>query len=210
MANPSPQDSPTDGLGVAAYIALTGTNLTNRAQGGLTVATEATPNDTTGLNGQGYGAIAGNATSYKPVAQYHLQLSLSSASYGGTSYHNTCTITAVLKDVENASYTKASSTDKVVWKSYNNPDSGAPQWYNPSPLSGYDGDVASAAWASDTATGGTGLITAISAGQAIIEVLFPTFNEIQNPAISPVSPTYVSPRATVGYITVQIVVDVVT
>ncbi len=170
MANPNPQHTPTDGLNVAAYVQVTGTNITNCASGGLTVATEATPNDTTGLNGQGYGAVAGvratpPGTQY-PNAQYTLQLSLSGKTYGGVVYAKTCQLTTVLKDVANTTYTPVGS---ATYKSYNDPDAGSPSWFRPSPFAGYsDGSVASVS--------SSGLITALALGQAIIEVQFPTFD----------------------------------
>jgi hypothetical protein len=162
MANPNPQHNPTDGLNVAAYVQVTGTNVTNPANGGLTVATEATPNDTRGLNGEGYGAVA---STNHPVAQYALTLSLSGATYGGTSYPNTCQLTSVLKDVANTTYT---SVGVAVYKSYGNPNAGTPSWYRPSPFAGYAGDVASVS--------STGLVTGLARGQAVIEVQFPTFD----------------------------------
>lgn len=163
MANPNPQHNPTDGLNVAAYVQVTGTNITNCASGGLTVATEATANDTTGLNGQGYGAVA---STNHPNAQYTLQLSLSSKTIGGTSYAKTCQLTTVLKDVANTTYTPVGSP---TYKSYNDPDAGSPSWFKPSPFAGYsDGSVASVS--------SSGLITALALGQAIIEVQFPTFD----------------------------------
>jgi hypothetical protein len=160
--NPNPQHNPTDGLNVAAYVQVTGTNITNPANGGLTVATEATPNDTRGLNGEGYGAVA---STNHPVAQYALTLSLSGATYGGTVYADTCQLTTVLKDVANTTYTPVGSP---VYKSYNDPAAGAPAWYRPSAFAGYNGSVASVS--------STGLITGLALGQAVIEVQFPTLD----------------------------------
>jgi hypothetical protein len=166
MANPSPQHNPTDGLNVAAYVQVTGTNITNRASGGLTVATEAVANDTTGLNGQGYGAVA---STNHPVAQYSLTLSLGAKTYGGTAYAKTCQLTAVLKDVANTTYSPVGS---AVYVSYNDPavdgDGDTAAWYNPSNFAGYDPSVASVS--------SSGLITGLAVGQAIIEVQFPTFD----------------------------------
>ena len=165
MANPSPQHNPTDGLLVAAYVQITGTNVTNCANGGLTVSTESTANDTTGLNGQGYGAVS--STSH-PVAQYALKLSLSGATYGGTVYHSTCQLTTVLKDVANTTYSRVGAP---VYRSYGDPANkagSAAAWYNPSNFTGYDPNVASVS--------SLGLITARAKGQAIIEVAFPTFD----------------------------------
>lgn len=166
MANPNPQHTPTDGKGVAAYVQVTGTNITNCASGGTTVATEATPNDTRGLNGQGYGAVA---STNHPVAQYALTLSLASKTYGGTVYSNTCQLTTVLKDVTNTTYTPVGSP---VYKSYNDPLASSPAWYRPSRGTAgpetYNENVASVS--------SSGLITAIAAGSAVIEVQFPTFD----------------------------------
>jgi hypothetical protein len=167
MANPNPQHTPTDGKGVAAFVQVTGTNITNCAGGGLTVATEATPNDTRGLNGQGYGAVA---STNHPVAQYALTLSLSGATYGGTVYASTCQLTTVLKDVANTTY--ASWVGSPVYKSYNDPQAGSPAWYRPSRGTAgpetYNDNVASVS--------SSGLITAIAKGQAVVEVQFPTFD----------------------------------
>ncbi len=169
MANPNPQHTPTDGLGVAAYVQVTGTNITNCAGGGLTVATEATPNDTTGLNGNGYGAVA---SVNHPVAQYALQLSLSSKTIGGTAYHNTCQLTTVLKDVANTTY--SGPVNSPTYKSYADPDAGSPSWFRPSQFAGYsDGSVMSVS--------SSGLVTALALGQGILEVQFPTFDDVMTP-----------------------------
>ena len=164
--NPNPQHVPTDGLGVAAYVQVTGTNLSNRANGGLTVATEATPNDTTGLNGQGIGAVA---STNRPGAQYELVLSLSGATIGGTVYASTCQLTTVLKDVANVTYSPVGSP---VYRSESNPSAGSPAWYKPSNFAGYTPDVASVS--------SSGLITALAKGQANIEILFPTFDNTES------------------------------
>jgi hypothetical protein len=170
MSNPNPAHNPTDGLGSACYVQVTGTNITNCASGGLTVATEATANDTRGLNGQGYGAVA---STNHPVAQYALTLSLSGATYGGTVYASTCQLTTVLKDVANTTY--SGRVGSPVYKSYNDPLAGNPAWYRPSRGTAgpetYNDNVASVS--------STGLITAIAKGQAIIEVQFPTFDFTQ-------------------------------
>ena len=160
--NPNPQHNPTDGLNVAAYVQVTGTNVTNPANGGLTVATEAVANDTRGLNGEGYGAVA---STNHPVAQYALTLSLTGATYGGTAYPNTCQLTSVLKDVANTTYTR---TGAAVYKSYGNPNAGTPAWYRPSAFAGYAGDVASVS--------ASGLVTGLALGTCIVEVQFPTFD----------------------------------
>jgi hypothetical protein len=183
MANPNPQHVPTDGLNVAAYVQVTGdVNLTNCASGGTTVATEATPNDTRGLNGQGYGAVA---SSKHPCAQYALTLSLSGATLGGKAYYSTSNLTAVIKDVANTTYTAPVNT--AVWKSYNNPT--AASWYKPSNgLSGngllanqkaYSANIASVASTGQL----TALVTGLAIGQAIVEVQFPTFDDVMSPEL---------------------------
>lgn len=172
MANPNPQHNPTDGLNVAAYVQLTGTNLSNRANGGLTVATEATANDTTGLNGQGFGAVGNIAN--RPNAQYELVLSLAGKTYGGTVYANTCQLTVVLKDVAGTTYTPVGSPVYFSSADPANKAGAAPAWYSPSNFAGYDPNVASVS--------SSGLITARALGQAIIEVQFPTFdNTLSSP-----------------------------
>jgi hypothetical protein len=177
MANPSPQHTPTDGLNVAAYVQVTGTNITNCAGGGLTPGTESTPNDTTGLNGQGYGAVA---STNHPVAQYALKLSLSGATIGGTAYFSTCQLTTVLKDVANTTYT-TSNTSNIVYKSYNDPSAGSPAWYNPSTFSSLDKPKVNYNNGNVVSVSSSGLITALATGQAIVEVQFPTFDDVMTP-----------------------------
>jgi len=189
--NPNPQHVPTDGLGVAAYIRCSGTNLTNRANGGLTVAGEANANDTTGLNGQGYGAVQ---SSNHPVAQYHLIASLSGKTIGGTAYTAANTITAALYDAKNNSYSPADAT-KFTVKSWNNPNAGTPSWYRPSPFGSYTADVVSISNSSGTLT-----VTGLALGQGVVEVRFPTFEETWNEDSSSLPE---------DFIYAQIVVDVV-
>jgi len=158
MANPSPQPTPTSGVGTAAYVQVSGTNVGNCSQpvGGL---------------GQGTGAIP---STNHPVAQYALTLSLASKTISGVAYASTCQLTTTIKDVANTTFTGANSP---VYKSYAYP-SGA--WYSPSvftPPSGspaYNGQIASVS--------GSGLITGLHVGQCIIEVQFSTFDDVQNPA----------------------------
>jgi len=175
--NPNPQHNPTDGLGVAAYVTVSGSNgnsVINNSSGGA--------NKTNGNNGQGIGpgtAASGNF----PVAQYSLTLSV--GANGG--YETALVCLATLKDVGNNAYSPVGS---IVVKSYNNPSAGSPTWYNPSNFAGYSADVASV---SDTASISVGsesfVITALNPGQAIVEVQFPTFdntngdagNEQENP-----------------------------
>ena len=174
MANPNPQHNPTDGLNVAAYVQVTGTNIANVNGGGLIVATEATYPGTVAAPalGQGFGAVA--STSH-PVAQYSLYLSLSSKSIYGVQLHNTCQLTTVLKDVANTTYSPVGSP---VYKSYGYP--GAAAWYNPSMYS--DATSTSPAYAVNIASvSGSGLITAVAQGQCIVEVQFPTFDDVMTP-----------------------------
>lgn len=118
MANPSPQHTPTDGLGVAAYVHVTGTGVTTS------------------------NSAIGTSDNYKPNGNpYSLTLSVSAA--GG--HAATCQLTASLVDVSNTAY---SPTGSFVYHSDNNPSSGSPSWYRPSVGSAggsqaYSGDVAS-------------------------------------------------------------------
>jgi hypothetical protein len=171
MANPSPQHTPTDGLGVAAYVHVSGTNVTNPSGGSL-----AHPGSN-GANGQGIGATAGS--SY-PVAQYALTLSKS----GSGGYSASETLTAALVDVSGASYSPVSS---AVWLSYGDPGAGSPSWYRPSNavsgngagLTPYSANIASVASTGQL----TATIAALNVGQCIVEVQFPTFdNTIGNQA----------------------------
>jgi len=59
----------------------------------------------------------------------------------------------------------------ILYKSYNNPNAGTPAWYKPSAFAGYSGDVASVS--------GSGLITALALGQAVVEVSAPAFDNSQ-------------------------------
>jgi hypothetical protein len=180
MANPNPQHNPTDGLNVAAYVQITASserypgNLENPANGGTTVANEAFALDTTGLNGQGIGAVA---STNHPVAQYQLQLSLSTKTIGGRVYHSAANLIAVLKDVANTTYTGRVGT--AVWKSYGNPSaSGA--WYRPSVFT--DATSTSPVYHTDVASvDQTGLVAAIATGQCIVEVQFPVFDDVMSP-----------------------------
>ena len=91
MANPVPQHTPTDGLGVAAVVTVAGAGI---SKVGSQVALLA-------------GTTAGGH-------QYHLDLSVSSA--GG--YAATCQLTTTIVDVKGNTYTPVNS---VVYKSYNDP-----------------------------------------------------------------------------------------
>lgn len=195
MANPNPQHTPTDGLGVAAYVQLSGSSgssvITNPS-GGST----AHGGSVQGTNGQGIGATSGGSGSSTtapgfPVAQYAVTLSVSAA--GG--YASSLAVTARLADVQNNTYTPVNT---IVAKSYNNPSKGSPAWYRPSNFAGYSADVASVSEASVSAGNEVFTITALNPGQAIVECAFPTFDntlgnqEPQSPP-SPPNPETLNP-----------------
>lgn len=179
MANPNPQHNPTDGLGVAAYVTVSGSSgnsVIANSNGGA--------NKSMGTPGNGQGIGPGTAASGTfPVAQYSLTLSV--GSNGG--YVASLVALAVMKDVQNNAYTPVNS---ITTKSYNNPSAGSPSWYRPSNFAGYSADVVAV---SDTASISVGsesfVITALNPGQGIVEVQFPTFdntngdagNEQENP-----------------------------
>lgn len=163
MANPNPQHNPTDGLGVAAYVTLSGSSgssVIHNSSGGA--------NKANGNNGQGIGPGTAASGSF-PVAQYSLTLSVSAA--GG--YASSLSVTAALKDVSNSAYTPVNN---IQVKSYNNPSAGSPAWYNPSNFAGYSADVASVTEPSVSAGNEVFTITALNPGQAIVECQFPTFD----------------------------------
>lgn len=165
MANPNPQHNPTDGLAVAAYVQVTGTNVVNNS-GGAGAA-----QGTTGFPlGQGIGAAS---SSKHPVAQYELTLSLASKTVNGVVYSNICQLTTVVKDVANTTYTPRIGSP--VYKSYGNP-TGA--FYNPSNAISGNGLLANqVAYSALTASvSGSGLVTALHVGQAIVGVQFPVFD----------------------------------
>jgi len=164
MANPNPQHNPTDGLAVAAYVQVTGTNVVNNS-GGVGAA-----QGTTGYpTGQGIGAVP---SSKHPQAQYELTLSLGSKTVNGVAYSNTCQLTAVLKDVANTTYTPVGS---VVYKSYGNPSFTG---YNPSNAISGNGFLANqvAYSALIASVSGSGLVTALHIGQCTLGVQFPVFD----------------------------------
>jgi hypothetical protein len=180
--NPSPQHTPTDGLGVAAYIQLSGSS------GSSVIEAPGTA-----FPGQGNGA---SPSGTKPVAQYGLTLSVSAA--GG--YASSLAVTADLVDAQNNPYIP-SDLDQFVAVSYNNPSAGSPSWYRPSPGSSggslaYNADVASASAAGISGSTSSVTITALHPGQAIVEVAFATFdntlgNTAQPPADLPHDKIYV-------------------
>jgi hypothetical protein len=180
--NPSPQHTPTDGLGVAAYVQLSGSS-------GSSVI-EAVG---TAFPGQGNGA---SASGTKPNAQYGLTLSVSGA--GG--YASSLAATASLVDAQNNPY-DPSDLDQFTAISYNNPSAGSPSWYRPSPgssggSSAYDADVASISAAGISGSTSSVTITALNPGWAVCEVAFATFdntlgNTAQPPADQPVMKIFV-------------------
>jgi len=182
MANPNPQHVPTDGLGVAAYVVLSGgtgaSALSNPSGGSLAhPGTQGSPS-----NGQGIGATEGKSSVVStapgfPVAQYAITLSLSAAS----TYETAAVLTAALVDAQNNAY---SPVGNFVALSYNDPAAGSPAWYKPSNFAGYNPNVASVV-ASST-NDATITVTALALGTAVIEVQFPTFdNNLSSPAIGP-------------------------
>ena len=188
--NPNPQHNPTDGLGVAAYVVLSGTNLTNLNGGSVGHPGTMGPVGANGIagNGQGKGATEGGNGSPAtapgfPVAQYALTLSLS-----GTGAPTTEEVYLGCVDVENNPY---AADQPFVVRSLNNPSAGSPAWYRPSPgssggttganASGYDADIASATLQDGYGYGygdddGVMVVTALSVGQAIVEVCYPLFD----------------------------------
>jgi hypothetical protein len=184
--------SATTGLGVAAYIQLTGgtggSALSNPSGGTL-----AHPGSNGG-NGQGIGATAGGTF---PVAQYALTLSVS----GAGTYETTANLTAELFDVQNNPYVP-SDLDQFTAISYNNPSAGSPSWYRPSNFAGYSPDVASVSASGISGSTAGIAVTALNPGQAIVEVAFATFdntlgNTAQPPADQPVMKIYVQVVVTV-------------
>jgi hypothetical protein len=190
MANPNPQHNPTDGLAVAAYVQVTGTNVVNNS-GGAGAA-----QGTTGFQlGQGIGAVP---SAKHPQAQYELTLSLASKTVNGVAYSNTCQLTTVVKDVANATYTPRIGSP--VYKSYGNP---VGAFYNPSNSISGNGLLANqVAYSALTASvSASGLVTGLHVGQTIIGVQFPVFdNTLGN------EPTMGNPQEMVY---AQIVVNVI-
>jgi hypothetical protein len=163
-------NTPTDGIGVAAYVTLSGTSGSSIIVNSSGGANKTQGSSTQKQAGQGIGPGTA-ASGVLPVAQYALTLSLSSA--GG--YHNSLAVTAAAKDVVNSDV----ATTAFVAKSYNNPAAGSPAWYNPSNFAGYDPSVVSA-----TASGATITITALALGQGVVEVQLPVFlNTLSSPAV---------------------------
>lgn len=171
--NPSPQHTPTDGLGVAAYVHLVGSS-----------GSSVVESNGAAFSGQGTGAVPSGT---KPCAQYGLTLSVSAA--GG--FASSLVVTATAVDAQNNLY-EPSDLDSFTAISYNNPSHGSPTWYRPSAFSGYNADVASVSAAGISSSSEAITITALNPGQAIVEVAFATFdNTLGNgPDSQPVEKIY--------------------
>lgn len=174
--NPSPQHNPTDGLGVAAYIQLSGSS-------GSSVV-EAIG---TAFSGQGKGA---SPSGTNPNAQYGLTLSVS----GSGGYASSLAVTAALFDAKNNPYVP-SDQDSWTAISYNDPSSGSPAWYRPSNYGSYSANIASVVAGGTSGSTNSATVTALNPGQAIIEIAFATFdntlgNTAQPPADQPVMKIY--------------------
>lgn len=181
--NPNPQHTPTDGLGVAAYVQLSGSS-----------GSSVIESNGAAFPGQGDGAVPSGT---RPVAQYGLTLSVSAA--GG--YVTSLAAIASLVDAQNNPY-DPSDLDQFTAISYNNPSAGSPEWYNPSNFAGYNPNVASVAASGISGSTAGITITALNPGQAVIEVAFATFdntlgNTAQPPADQPVMKIYVQVVVTV-------------
>ena len=114
--NPVPQSNPTNGIGVAAYVQLSGTGL---------VANE---------------TVAAN----KPnPGNYSLTLSLTSS--GGHQLYCTATASLVDVSNNTSTYSVYDPQQNFIAESYNDPANGSPAWYKPSAFAGYNASVASAA-----------------------------------------------------------------
>jgi hypothetical protein len=180
-----PSSNPTTGLGVAAYVQVSGVNVT--PAGSLTGAPTNDPigGATSGYpQGQGSGAVP---SANHPVAQYALTLSLSGATVNGVTYESTEELSAVLKDVADNTITNGgyNQTD-AVWIAYCAPAPNTEGWYRPnnfgavgkSPAynacvvvlgpSGYDSGYET--YDADV------VVTANAVGQCVIECQFPTFD----------------------------------
>lgn len=172
-----PSSNPTTGLGVAAYVHVSGSSGSSAIG---PVGTE--------MAGQGTGAVASGT---KPNAQYALTLSVSAA--GG--FVTTLAALAGLVDAQNNPYVPT-DLDQFTAISYNNPSAGSPGWYRPSAgtsggSTAYNADVASVVAAGISGSTSSVTITALNPGQAVVEVAFATFdntlgNTAQPPANQPV------------------------
>ena len=170
-----PSSNPTTGLGVAAYVQVSGVNVT--PAGGLTGAptNDAIGGATSGYpQGQGSGA---SPSANHPVAQYALTLSLSGKTVNGVLYASKAELAAVLKDVANNTITNGgyNQTD-VVWEAYCAPAPNTEAWYRPN-----NGTAGPNTYNACVVTLGAGygtydadvVVTANAVGQCIVEAQFP-------------------------------------
>lgn len=173
-----PSSNPTTGLGVAAYVHVSGTNI--QPAGGLTgaPANDAIGGASSGFpQGQGTGAVP---SAGHPVAQYSLTLSLSGKTVNGVKYNSECLATASLVDVaDNAVLTSEYYVDNFVWEAYCAPGPGVEGWYRPN-----NGTAGPATYNACVVTLGAAygtydvedVIIANAVGQCIVEVMYPTFD----------------------------------
>lgn len=173
-----PSSNPTTGLGVAAYVHVSGVNVT--PAGGLTggPTNDAIGGASSGFpQGQGTGAVP---SAGHPVAQYALTLSLSGATVNGVTYSPSAELVASVVDVANTAQTGSYEVD-AVWEAYCAPAPNTEGWYRPNnfgavgkspaynacvvilgaPYGTYDADV---------------VVTANAVGQCIVEAQWPTFD----------------------------------
>lgn len=173
-----PSSNPTTGLGVAAYVQVTGPNV--QPAGGLTGAptNDAIGGATSGYpQGQGSGA---SPSANHPVAQYSLTLSLTGKTVNGVKYNSSAELVAVLKDVANTTIVNGgyNQTD-VVWEAYCAPAPNTEGWYRPN-----NGTAGPNTYNACVVTLGAGygtydadvVVTANAVGQCIVEAQFPTFD----------------------------------
>jgi hypothetical protein len=173
-----PSSNPTTGIGVAAYVQVSGTNVT--PAGGLTGAptNDAIGGASSGYpQGQGSGAVP---STNHPVAQYALTLSLSGKTVNGVSYPSSALLTAVLKDVLNNNvagelYTAAD----VVWEAYCAPAPNTEGWYRPNNGTAGPNSYNACVVTLDAGYGTYDAevdVTANAVGQCVVEAQFPTFD----------------------------------
>ncbi len=161
-----PSSNPTTGIGVAAYVQISGVNITNCAGGSTThPGTLASP-----INGQGIGATAGGVF---PVAQYALTLSLSNKTINGVKYNSSAELIASIVDVlnepiANGGYNQTTPT----WEAYCAPAPNTEGWYNPNAFSGYNACVVTLGAPYGTYDADV-VVTANAVGQCIVEAQFP-------------------------------------
>ena len=152
--NPNPQHNPTDGLGVAAYVTVLGNN--------------SGPSKITKVGSQ-VALSPGNAVGGN---QYACTLSVAGTAAG---LAQTEQLAVLVVDVKGNTY---SAVNTPTYKCYGTPQNSG--WYNPKPYSdttstspNYNANVANVS--------SSGLITATAPGQVIVEVQFPTFDNVMTP-----------------------------